>query len=218
MDITEIRQQPNVPSFLKWPAKFFSYLFHPLFIPGYIAAYLLFIHPFAFAGEELRFKVLKLLSVVLSTTLFPLVTVLLLKQLGFVDSIQLKTPKERIIPIIASMIFYFWAFYVSKNQIDNPPELVEMLCSVFISSIIALTANNFIKISLHAISMGILVSFFLFLTWNSFTPIGLFLAIALLIAGITCTSRLLISDHTSSEISIGFATGILSYLIAFFVL
>jgi hypothetical protein len=197
---------------------FISIVFHPLFIPGYITAFLLYLHPFAFAGENDWYKGIKLLSVMISTAFFPAFTVLLLKLLGFANSVTLNTKKERIIPIIASMIYYFWIFYVSKNQPDNPPELVEMLCAVFISSIIALTANNFIKISLHTIAMGILASFFIYIAWNSLVPMGLPLAIALFIAGLVGTARFMASDHSQGELVWGYISGAISMVIAVWVI
>ncbi|MBC6491219.1 hypothetical protein ACFSQD_14335 [Flavihumibacter stibioxidans] len=194
-----------------------SFVFHPLFIPGYITAFLLFVHPFAFAGENEWYKKIKLISVLVSTAFFPAFTVFLLKQLGFASSFQLKTQKERIIPIVASMVFYFWIFYVSKNRPDNPPELVKMLCAVFITSIIALTANNFIKISLHAIAMGVLVSFFVYMAWTSLIPMIVPLAVSILIAGLVGTARLMTGAHSNSELVWGFATGVVSMFIAVWV-
>ena len=194
-----------------------SIIFHPLFIPGYITAFLLYIHPFAFMGENEWYKKVKLISIVVSTAFFPAFTVFLLKQLGFAASFQLKTQKERIIPIVASMVFYFWIFYVSKNQPDNPPELVKMLCAVFITSIIALTANNFIKISLHAIAMGVLVSFFVYQAWTSLIPMGIPLSVSIFIAGLVGSARLKLEAHSLPELGWGFATGIVSMVIAVWV-
>ncbi len=198
-------------------AQVLSFIFHPLFIPGYITLFLLYLHPFAFAGSTEWYKTIKLASVMVSTTLFPAFTVFLLKQLGFAGSIRLETQKERIIPIVASMVFYFWIFYVSKNQADNPPELVKMLCAVFISSIIALTANNFIKISLHTIAMGVLAGFFIYMSWTSMIPMGVPLSVALLIAGAVGTARMVASDHTVPEIVWGYAAGLVSMFVAVWV-
>lgn len=194
--------------------QFISIIFHPLFIPGYITAFLLYLHPFSFAGETDWYKTIKLLSILISTAFFPAFTILLLKMLGFAKSITLDSQKDRIIPIIASMIYYFWIFYVSKNQPDNPPELVEMLCAVFISSIIALTANNFIKISLHTMAMGVLATFFVFMAWGSMIPMALPLAAAFLVAGLVGTARFMASDHSVQEIVWGYIGGIVSMVIA----
>ena len=207
----------NATGFLRVFGEIISYVFHPLFIPGYITAYLLYIHPLAFAGETDIRKHLKLISVVLSTALLPAFTVFLLRQLGFVQSIQLRSKKERIIPIVASMVYYFWIFYVSRNLPDNPPELVQMLCAVFISSIISLTANNFIKVSLHTIAMGVLAGFFIHLAWVSIVPVGVALSIAVLVAGLVASARLMVSDHTVRELVWGFAIGLVSMIIAVWV-
>lgn len=197
--------------------QFISIIFHPLFIPGYITAFLLYVHPFAFAGESDWYKFIKLLSILISTAFFPAFTVLLLKMLGFAKSISLETQQERIIPIISSMIYYFWIFYVCKNQPDNAPELVEMLCAVFVSSIIALTANNFIKISLHTTAMGIFASFFIYMAWSSAIPMGLPLAVALFVAGLVGTARFMASDHSREEIVWGYISGVASMTIAILV-
>ncbi|WP_052273062.1 hypothetical protein [Flavihumibacter solisilvae] len=203
--------------FLRIFGEVISYLFHPLFIPGYITAFLLYIHPLAFAGETDIRKHLKLISVVLSTALLPSFTVFLLRQLGFVQSIQLRTQKERIIPIVASMVYYFWIFYVSRKLPDNPPELVQMLCAVFISSIISLTANNFIKVSLHGIAMGVLTGFFIHLAWVSIVPVGVALSISILVAGLVTSARMMVSDHTVRELIWGLGIGLVSMFISVWV-
>ena len=195
-----------------------SILFHPLFIPSYIAAFLLFLHPFSFAGDSDLYKKIKLASVFVSTAFFPAFTVFLLKQLGFASSFRLRTQQERIIPIIASMVFYFWIFYVAKNQGDNPTELVQMLCAVFVSSIIALTANNFIKISLHGIAVGVLSGFFLYQAWVSFIPMALPLMVAILITGMVGTARLILGEHDYRELIAGYLTGLVSMAISILVI
>lgn len=210
-------QSTAIKPFQRFIGETISFLFHPLFVPGYITAFLLFLHPFAFMGESDYFKYIKLLSILISTCFFPAITVLLLKQLGFIDSIRLPNMRDRIIPIVASMIFYFWIFYVSRKQPGNPPELVQMLCAVFISSILALTLNNFMKISLHGMAMGLAVMFFVILAWRSLIPMGLPLAVALFVAGLTCTGRLMVDAHEPRELTLGLFTGILSMCIAYFV-
>src|SRR4051812_42875345 len=93
-------QQPyplQQPQILKLVGSFFSYLFHPLFISVYVAAYLIYLHPYEFAAYDQRQKFLRLVSVFLITAFFPAITVFLLWRLKFADSIFLRTQKERII-------------------------------------------------------------------------------------------------------------------------
>ncbi|HYE53344.1 MAG TPA: hypothetical protein VD996_00820, partial [Chitinophagaceae bacterium] len=90
-------------------AGFFSYVFHPLFITTYVTAFLLYVHPYAFAGLEPKLKMFRMASVIVSTLFLPGLAVLLARQLDFVKSIYLHTQRDRIIPYIISLTFYFWA-------------------------------------------------------------------------------------------------------------
>ena len=206
-------QQPAPVRFL---AHVFSFVFHPLFIPSYLGAFLIFIHPYAFSGFDPRNKVLRLISVFLITAIFPAFTVLLLKLLGFAESLFLRTQKERIIPYIAAMFYFFWIFYVFRNLSGTPAIFSTMLLGVFIGSIAALMANIYFKVSMHAIAMGGMVTFFLIVSILGNVPMSLFLSIAILIAGSVCTARLIVSDHHPFEVYSGFFLGMISQTIAIF--
>lgn len=204
------------PGPIRFLAHLFSFVFHPLFIPSYLGAFLIFVHPYAFSGYDPRNKVLRLISVVLITAFFPAFTVLLLKLLGFAESVYLRTQKERIIPYVASMFYYFWIFYVSRNLSGTPAIFTTMLLGVFIASIAALMANIYFKVSMHALAMGGLVTFFLIVSILGNVPMSLFLSLSILIAGLVCTSRLIVSDHHPFEVYCGFFLGMISQTIAVF--
>lgn len=196
------------PSFvLRAAAQFFSYLFHPLFIILWVTLYLLYLHPTVFLGKD-SFEKFKILMRVFSTAMFlPMVTVLLLKGLGFIDSIQLKTQKERIIPYVACITFFFWSYYVSK-KLGDPLEMRAFLLSLFIASSAALIINNYMKVSMHAMGAGGLVALISLMLFHHNIDNALVVIVSLLIAGITCTSRMLVSDHNNAEIITGFVTGV----------
>ena len=129
-------------------AKFFSYLFHPVFVPVMLVAFMVFIHPWLFAGMDKTSKILVVVQAASMCTFFPLVTVLLLKALDFIKSIQLVTQKDRIIPLVASGVWYFWLWYVWRNQPDYPLAAVQFALGTWISVSLALMANIIMKISL----------------------------------------------------------------------
>jgi hypothetical protein len=204
------------PRVIRFFARLISFLFHPLFIPGYIAAFLLFVHPYAFSGFNEKAKMLRFASVVLLTAFFPAFTVFLLRRLGFIESIFLRTQKERIIPYVASMFFFFWIYYVSRNLPNTPPLFKTMLLGVFLGSIAALMANIYFKVSMHGIAMGGLVTFFLILALFGSFPVPVFLSISILIAGLVCSARLLLSDHQPFEVYAGFFLGVICQTLAMF--
>ncbi len=194
---------------------FFSYLFHPLFVPVYVVCFLLYIHPSAFTGfsDENRFRTLVI--VILNLVFFPLISVLLLRAVGFVESIYLKTQKDRIIPYIASGIFFFWTYTVFKQQSVYPLLLVSFVFAVFLASSAALIANIYLKVSMHAIGMGGWLGFFLVLMFTNSMLMSFPIAVVLLLTGLVCTSRLMNKSHIPFEIYLGLLIGILTQYVAY---
>lgn len=202
------------PAVLRFLAHLFSYVFHPILIPTYVTAFLLFVHPLAFAGYGEREKFLVLMAVFFSSGFLPGFSVFLMQRLGFVSSMFLRTQRERIIPYAAAIIFYFWIWYVFRNQQKTPIFFVHFLLGSFLAVCGAWMWNIRLKVSMHATAVGGMVMFFLLQILSRQEVTGQYFAAALLIAGIVCTSRLMVSDHSKQEIYLGFFTGIACQLVA----
>jgi hypothetical protein len=195
-------------------AGFFSYLFHPVFIPLYIILFLIYVHPSAFAGFSAAGKKQTILIMALNLVFFPLITVLLLRAVGFIESLYLRTQKDRIIPYIASGIFFFWAYTVFKEQPQYPLVLTSFIFGIFLASSAALISNIYFKISMHAIGMGGLIGFFILLFKANSMLMTWPLCLALLVAGLVCSARLLINSHQPKDIYMGLFVGIVSQFAA----
>lgn len=196
-------------------AKFFSYLFHPIFIPVFIGWFVIFeLKLFHEATAWDRTKLL--IMFVMYYTFFPLVITLLLKALNFIESIHLKTQRDRIIPYVICEVFYFWGWYVFKNLEGTPREVIMLSLGIFLASSLGLILNAYMKISMHAIAVGVLSAFVLMAGIMTGMSFGVYISIAFLISGITLTSRLIDSDHSQKEIYLGFFSGALMLLVAYF--
>jgi hypothetical protein len=208
-----ISDSPPQPAFTRFFATVFSFIFHPLFIPVYITLFLLSVHPYVFAGLDDWSKLGNLLQIFVNCTLLPLVTVLLLKGLKFIDSVYLKTQKDRIIPYIICMIFYFWNWYAFKNN-HGVKEMTSLSMAIFVASIFGFLTNISLKVSMHAIAVGVMSTFMALLAFHDNISLTLHLSISFLITGLVCTSRLIVSDHSAKEVYAGLFIGILSQLAA----
>lgn len=197
-------------------AKVISVVFHPLFIPVYISWFLIQQSPLfpAFSAAE---KNILLIRFLVMYTIFPLVTVLLAKGLGFIESIYLKTQKDRIIPYIACGVYYFWMWYVLKNQAQFPIQFVMLALAIFIASFVGLIANSFLKVSMHAISLGIMNAFIILVAFSTDVNFGFYIAVALFIGGLVSSARLVNSDHHPFEIYAGWIVGIVAQVAAFII-
>src|SRR5687768_2260870 len=144
-------QKPSVtfPTALRAIASVFSYLLHPWFIPLLITFMVVTALPeyfMTFKHDSIRFPFDKLyIRVGVGSLLFPLLAVVLSKLLGFVNSVQLEERTDRIIPYVATTIFYFWAFYTFKRQGITPGFFNAFFLGIFIAVVICFVANSFVK-------------------------------------------------------------------------
>ena len=197
------------------PAKVISYVFHPLFIPTFVFIFLVRVVPYEFAGITPFQLQLRIFSIFWLTAFFPAFAVFLLWRLKFSESIFLRTQKERIVPYIVTMFFYWWMYYLSRNFTDQPAVLKFFYMGIFVSTVIGLMLNSYFKISLHAMGVGgALAAIILFAMYYKL-PLGAQISVTAIIAGTVCTSRLLVSDHTNKEIYTGLFAGILSQIAAY---
>lgn len=211
-----IESKLNFPWILKFWAQFFSVIFHPLFIPVIGAWFLAFVQPGYFTGISPHDKMQDIIIVGYNTVFFPAISVILLKALGFIKSVFLKTQRERIGPYIITNIFYFWVFLVFRNQPDVPLILTGFMFGIFLSSSCALIANIYYKISMHALGVGALCGLILIIIFSGFTySVFLTTMLVFLITGLVSTSRLIVSDHKPFDIYSGIFISILCQLIAY---
>jgi hypothetical protein len=201
---------------LKAGAHLVSYIFHPLFINAYVMAFLIFFHPYAFAGFDHSTKVFRFLNVVFCCTFLPAFSVFLMWRLRLISSIMLRTEKDRMIPYIVAMTFYWWCWDVFKNLSDIPATAVHFLFGSFLAICGGWICNIFYKISMHAMAMGGALMFFCLFGFHDQFGSGLYIAIALLLTGIVCTSRLILAEHSPFDVWSGLFVGLLTQYIAWF--
>lgn len=207
---TAIRLSPAI----KLSGNFFSWIFHPLLVGLYMALFVIYGTSDYFIGVSEAGKMQTLLIYIINSVFFPLVSVLLCKALGFVQSFYLRTQKERIVLYSIVMIFFFWTFYVFKNKAGVPVVMAQMSLGIFFASVAAFIANIYFKVSMHAVGVGGMVGLFTILLYTTSALVSIPLATAILIAGITCTARLMVSDHTPGDLSWGFILGFISQALA----
>ncbi len=213
---TSFRNDIKFPLVIKGFAHLFSFIFHPLFIPVIATWFLAYIQPGYFTGIDPKEKMLTVIRVALNTIFFPLVTVLLLKALGFIKSIFLNSQRERIIPYIATNIFYFWMFLVLDHQPEIPTILTSFVFGIFLASSAGLIANIYFKVSMHALGIGSLCGLILIIIFSGFTyPVFLMVMTIFIITGLVSTSRMIVGSHTPFEIYAGILIAILCQVIGY---
>jgi hypothetical protein len=205
-----VPQAPPDPGAARWVASVISVIFHPVFIPVYITVYVLYGHQLLFAGYTNQMKERLVATVFVNLTMLPAITVLLCWRLKFIKSLRLGDQKDRIIPLAAAMIFYFWCWFVLKNFSEIPLVFRNFLLGAFIAVIGGWLANIVFKVSLHALAAGGMFSFMLILLFSAEGGSASHFAVATLLAGTVCTSRLMLSAHRPFDMYAGFIIGAIS--------
>lgn len=194
---------------LKLPSRILSILFHPIFVTFGTAYLVYYLQKAEYVSIENKYP-LWLGYLFINLVLFPLLATILMKLLGFVSSITMKEPKDRIIPLIATMIFYFWAYNVSKNITPEVPLFMRtFLLGTFWGVIMIFIINIFFKISMHTTAIGGTIGILLVMIFYSKVDILPLLVIGILIAGLIGTARLILKEHIPFELLLGYIVGML---------
>ncbi len=195
--------------------KFISTILHPIVLPT-LGVFLYFV--FVSQSFEKRLQLIVLGLVFALTYVVPVLLLLFLRNFGFIKDFQVSTIKERRFPVI----FMIFLLYFLGNTIIQIPT-IRNLGILFYGTSLSLTCiyvlfSVKLKSSLHLVSMGNMIGFFLIMTnINSLSMLPIIILLILL-SGILASSRLYLKAHTPVELLIGFSLGIVCQFILFITL
>lgn len=195
--------------------KFISTLLHPIVIPtiGVILYFILIPH-----GLDRRQQMIMLGLVFSFTYILPVIILLILKGLQLIDNFQLHSIRERKIPLFL-MIVVFFLLGKLLFQISAVRDLAILFYGTSFSLIVLYFLFSVkLKTSIHLLSMGSALGFFLILTslyGFSLVPI---IMIIILLSGLLGSSRLHLNAHTPKEVYTGFFLGLFSQFLVFTIL
>lgn len=156
-----------------------------------------------------------LISIVFfSTYIIPLISLIILKSLGFINSFQAESIKERKIPLFIMLLI----FYLLGKNLINIPDFKELgmlfFGTNFSLALVYLLFSAQIKSSLHIMSLSSTLGFFL-IYGNLYSISTLPITIVIIIlTGVLASSRLHLKAHNQKEIYLGFFIGLIGQYIA----
>lgn len=187
-----------------------SYILHPLLMP--LLGTLIY---FGMTPRYVEWEVVqaKAFAVAIITIFIPIVTFFLLKNMNVVDTIHLKTAKERKVPLMLQCILLLLIIKLVFDPYETP-ELNYFFVGILFSAMTALVMVFFsIKISLHQMGIAGITMFLIALSIHFKINMLLWIALFFLLNGLVATARLHAEAHTYQELSFGFCIGLLPQLI-----
>ena len=197
------------PIILKKLLPFFSYLFHPIFIPIVGTLFYILYSANYYSKEQ---YLLLLLQVIIITFFLPMSFFYLLRTFGKVDTVMLSDISQRKTPLLMQIVLTF--ILISKSvTLERFPELFFFFLGAIVSTVVAfvlLFAK--IKASIHMIAISALCFFVIGLSVHYETNSTFTIASLFLLTGIIASSRLVMKAHSLKELVIGYFAGMLPQL------
>jgi hypothetical protein len=192
-------------------ARFFSLVFHPLFLATYLFGLFYFVLPSAWAPVPIEKATTLLLMLFLVTFVLPVINIYLFKVFGIISSFQMPTRKERILPFIFITLIYCTVTYLMVNQsgIYWRDTFMRFFLIIDALVIVSLLITFFYRASVHALALSGIVGIFLPLNKMAenisifYATIGL-----IVVAGVVMSARLQLNAHTPREILVGSLLGL----------
>jgi hypothetical protein len=185
---------------------FFSYLFHPLFIPLYtVLCFFWLTETFLFPAEIF----LIVIQVFIVMVLIPIAFYFLLRTLGKVDTVMISDVSQRRMPLFMQALLILLLLWQSLSP-HRIPELYFFFLGALITTALCLGfAFARIKVSLHMAGLGAMLFFVIGVSIHSQHNAILLLAFLLIVTGMVSASRLEMNAHSHRELILGFASGFL---------
>lgn len=192
----------------------------PLFVPIYTLIILMFTETAsrdALSIKEnvyllpLSFKYIVLSIFIILVVVAPGLSLLIMKKNEQVESIELDNQRERLFPILVTAFYSFVLTLILFKQIDTRyfPTLFHGIAILgVISATLSAVINLMIKMSLHALSMGMSVGILIY-AYHTFYIANLSILIGIiLLSGIVMTARYVLKKHSLQELILGYSLGI----------
>lgn len=190
--------------------KAISYVFHPIIMP-LLGVLFYFSKTPRFIPEHVVKA--KIFSIVILTIILPILLYFLLKTINRVQTIELKSTKERLIPLFINAVITLLILI----RVLPPDEIIELyffflgiLCSTFACFILAMFK---VKASIHMIGVTGFFMFAVAIGLHYHININGTIALMMIITGAVATSRLHLKAHTNEELLLGLFTGFMPQLI-----
>lgn len=187
-----------------------SFLFHPIFIP-FAGTLIYFIVTPKYSPLEVQSG--NILPIFILTIIIPIISFLILRNLGIVHSVFLTEVAERKYPLYIhiALLFLILIKVIPNNYTIELYYFILGLILASTSSLLLLFLK--FKSSLHMMGMGSLLMYLVALSIHFETNVVIAICLLTMALGLAATARLYLKAHGITEILIGLFIGILSQLI-----
>ena len=188
-----------------------SIVFTPFYLPlvGLLTLFLLSY----LSLYPLSFKLQVVLLVYLFTILLPTLLIRLYRNYHGWSPIELGRRERRMVPYVISILCYFTCVYIME-LLHIPHFMASIVIAALVVQIVCALINVLWKISTHMAAIGGFAGgLFVFADAFGFNPVWWY-CLLFLVAGLLGSSRMLLRQHTLSQVVAGFLVGAVCTVLA----
>ncbi len=188
-------------------ARIISVLFTPFYLPT-IAFIVLLMFSYLKTLTP-GYKIAMIVLVYLFTVVFPRIMIYIYRRINGWTQHQMSRRERRYVPYTISIICYSALLFIMET-FHMPHFTSAIVAAALLIQVICAVVNNWIKVSTHAAaSGGVIGMLFAFSIIFNFNAIN-WLALCVFLCGCVCTARMILRQHTYTEIFFGVLIGIAS--------
>jgi membrane-associated phospholipid phosphatase len=193
-------------------ARIVSLVFTPFYLPlvGLLTMFLfsyLSLYPWLF-------KLRILAMVLLFTIMLPTFLIRMYRRYNGWTLIELGQKERRMVPYIISILCYFACIYLME-LVHVPHFMVSIVIAALTVQMVCALVNMVWKISTHMAAIGGFAgALFVFADAFGFNPVWWF-CLLFIVAGLLGSSRMILRQHTLSQVVAGFLVGMVCTVLAF---
>jgi hypothetical protein len=191
--------------------KFFSFLFHPVFMP-LIGLFIIFNSGIYTESIPVNYSRFLFIIVFLCNVAIPVSIIPALIYVKNLDNINIDDKRQRLIPLFFTAVCFYGGYFIVSRFSHSMLINAFLLSGTLIVSCLFLI-SFFWKISMHMAGIGGLTGLIIVLSIFYKIDMAIILSTAILITGFIATSRLALSAHSIIEILAGYFLGLIIVMI-----
>ncbi len=197
-------------------AKLITGIFNPLLMPT-LGILILFSSNSYYSILSYDVQKVIFVTIIISTCLLPLSFLPLFYYQNIIKDISMRTKRERIIPFFVIFVIYLLTYFLLNNM-GVPPVINNMILGGAITILLLALLTTRWKVSAHMAGIGGLISALIIFNLKLHASLLIYILIAVFIAGLVGTSRIILKAHSPGEIYSGFGLGLATMFLVFLIL
>ncbi len=191
-------------------AKTLSVVLHPLLLPTYLFAVILYYMPSSTLTLPMRVRWIVLAMIFFTTFIIPTAAAFFMVRLGYLDSMEMDKREQRGFPLLFTGICYAATSFLFYREPVYDAIFYFVMGVIAAAIFLAFAISQFWKISAHGIGAGGTLG--LLVVLHKLAPGALLIypiIVAVFLSGAVMSARLALQAHTPEEVYAGFGCGFL---------